>query len=124
MSTTQPVPSSAQPAPLPDYVELGSPKVVVAGVDERLMQYAHFLGALSKGIFGLPIIITSGKDSIHVSGSKHMLGQAIDIRTKDKTQDANSLLASIIRYTSPGFHVVYFDETALGDEGHIHLEKF
>lgn len=124
MSTTQPTPAPATPAPLPDFVEVSSPHVVTAGVDERLIHFAHFLGALSKGIFGIPVTITSGKDSLHVSGSKHMLGQAIDIRTKDKTDEAIALLLHIIHYSGLGFHVTAFDETALGDEGHIHLETF
>jgi len=124
MSTTKPEAAPASVTLPPDFVEISSPTVVLAGVDERLLQFAHFLGALSKGIFGIPVIITSGKDSIHVQGSKHALGQAIDIRTKDKTPEANTLLLHIIHYAGETYHVTSFDETALGDEGHIHLETF
>ena len=122
MSTNNPALEPTWQGGPPDFVELASPKVVIEGVDDRLMNFAHFLGAMSKGLFGCPTIITSGKDSIHVAGSKHMQGKAIDIRTKDKTPDAVALLLHIIHFSGDTQGITCFDETALGAEAHFHLE--
>lgn len=124
MTTNQPTPTAQSAPTLPEYVELASPSVVIAGVDERLIHLAQMLGAISKGIFSLPVVITSGRDSLHVQGSKHASGQAIDIRTKDKNAEQITLLLHLIHYCGPSYNVSCFDESMLGEQGHIHLEVY
>ena len=122
MSSSPSQPPAPGAAPLPQFVESASPRVVVDGVDERLINLAHTLGALSMGIFGVPCIITSGRDSLHVQGSKHSSGQAIDIRTNDKTPEAVALLLHILHYIGESYHVACFDESQVTSAPHIHLE--
>lgn len=124
MTANQPTPAPAPAQQLPQFVEAASPSVVTAGVDERLIHLAEMLGAISKGIFSLPCVITSGRDSLHVQGSKHASGQAIDIRTKDKTPEQIALLLHLIHYCGPSYNVSCFDESMLGEQGHIHLEIY
>jgi len=99
-----------------------SPAVVLDGVAAPLISFAQHLALLHKLLFGTDMVITSGKDSIHVASSLHGQGLALDIRTKDKTDAACVLLLSVLAYGGPENGIAVFDERALGDQAHIHVE--
>lgn len=100
----------------------GSAAVVLDGVADPLIAFAQHLAMIHKLLFGIDLVVTSGKDSIHSSGSLHAQGKAIDVRTKDKDELQQVLFISILAYASLSAEVAVFDERALGSEAHIHIE--
>lgn len=123
MSSTpvKPTPSPASSEPGPPY-QLASPAVKIIGVNAKLMDFVTYLALVHRVLFAEPLIITSGIDSIHVAGSLHAQGLAVDVRTKDLDQDSTLLLLAVLAYAAPANKIAVFDERALGGEAHIHLE--
>jgi hypothetical protein len=124
MSTTTPPP--AAPARTPEgkepFYTLASPAVSLAGVKTELLTFVDHVALIHRLVFAKPLVITSGKDSVHVSGSLHSQGLAVDVRTRDLLPDEQGLLLALLAYAAPSNHVAVFDERALGGEAHIHLE--
>jgi hypothetical protein len=122
MSTPiKPVGLVAKPPAERNY-ETATPSVNVAGVKAELMAFVDYLGFIHRIVFSKVLVVTSGKDSIHVSGSLHSEGLAVDIRTRELLPDEQALLLHLLAYAGPANHVAVFDERALGAEAHIHLE--
>lgn len=117
----KPVTAAAAPDPKPQY-ELAGPNVIVAGVRRELLQFVDYLALIHRVVFSKPLVITSGKDSVHVASSLHGQGLAVDFRTKDLLPDEQQVLLMLLAYAAPSNHVAVFDERALGGEAHIHLE--
>jgi hypothetical protein len=117
----KPVTVTAAPDPKPQY-ELAGPNVIVAGVRRELLQFVDYLALIHRVVFSKPLVITSGKDSVHVASSLHGQGLAVDFRTKDLLPDEQQVLLMLLAYAAPSNHVAVFDERALGGEAHIHLE--
>lgn len=109
-------------APAPKYYDLASPSVVMDGVVEPLLAFAEYLGMVHRVVFGKQMVVTSGRDSVHVVGSLHAEGKAVDVRTKDLLPDEQALLLHLIAFAGPSNHIACFDERALGAQAHIHLE--
>lgn len=64
------------------------------------------------------ITITSGSEGTHMAGSKHYTGEAIDIRTKDLTDDQRQRLwFALKQHLGPHYDVV--EEF---NPPHIHIE--
>jgi len=122
MSTpVKPIAAAAAPAPAANY-ELASPAVNIAGVSQPLMGFVDYLGMVHRLVFSKQLVITSGRDSLHVSGSLHSEGLAVDIRTRDLLPDEQALLLHLLAFAGPSNHIAVFDERALGAQAHIHLE--
>ncbi len=102
--------------------ELASPKVTVEGVKPALLAFVDYLGLVHRVVFSKPLVITSGKDALHVRGSLHYEGLAVDVRTHDLLPDEQGLLLALLAYAAPANKVAVFDERALGGEAHIHIE--
>ena len=124
----KPVAPSA-PAPLPTApqewsvgYELASPAVNLVGVNDALLSFLAYLAMIHKLLFNKPLVVTSGKDSVHVASSLHGQGLAVDIRTRDLLPDEQALLLHLLAFAGPANHIAIFDERALGSEAHIHLE--
>ena len=117
----KPIAAAAAPATAANY-ELASPAVNVAGVSDPLMKFVDYLGLVHRVVFAKPLVVTSGRDSLHVSGSLHAEGLAVDIRTRDLLPDEQALLLALLAYAGPANHIAVFDERALGAQAHIHLE--
>lgn len=117
----KPIVPAAEPKQIENY-QLASPSVNVAGVAQPLMNFVSYLGLIHRLLFSKALFITSGKDSLHVAGSLHGQGLAVDIRTRDLLPDEQALLLHLLAFAGPSNHVAVFDERALGAEAHIHLE--
>lgn len=116
-------PIAAMPAAAaPKYYELASPSVVMEGVAEPLIAFVEYLGLVHRVVFNKPLVVTSGKDSVHVAGSLHSEGRAVDVRTKDLLPDEQLLVLSLLAYAGPANKIATFDERALAGQEHIHLE--
>ncbi len=118
-------PSSLAPAaaaPQKPMYEVAGPQVNLAGVSTELLTFVDHLALIHRAVFSRPLIITSGRDGVHVAGSLHAQGLAVDVRTKDLLPDEQNLLLALLAYAAPANHVAVFDERALGGDAHIHLE--
>lgn len=87
-----------------------------------MMAFAVHIAYLHWLLFGEPLVITSGKDALHVSASMHYQGLAVDVRTSDKNESEQILFLTILAYAAPERNVTVFDERALPGEPHIHIE--
>lgn len=101
---------------------LVSDKVNLQGVCEPLIQFTIHMGYVHRILFGTPIVITSGKDSLHSPGSLHGIGKAVDVRVKDLSEADQLMFLAVLLWAAPGRDVAVFDERALGTESHIHME--
>lgn len=122
MSATNPNPTPPPAYTLPPDVQLGSPAVNLAGCDARIQQFVARLGGVHQMLFSIPLVVTSGRDAIHGNGSKHYIGKAVDIRTHDKSEAQCLTLLAVLNQVAPALGLGIFDERALGDESHIHIE--
>lgn len=122
MSATNPNPTPPPPYTLTRGVELASDKVNLAGCDSRIQAFVERLGNTHLALFGTSLVVTSGRDAIHGNGSKHYIGKAVDIRTHDKSEAQCLVLLAILNQVAPSLGLGIFDERALGDEAHIHIE--
>lgn len=100
----------------------GGPGVVLEGVNPKLIGWAQHAALIHKTLFGIDMVITSGRDSQHVAGSLHAEGLALDIRTHDLSADAQLLWLLILCYAGEPNDVCVFDERALPGAPHIHVE--
>ena len=117
--------AQANPANIPtaDQVVIpASNAVVLEGVDADLIAYAVHLGFIHWLLFGSPLVVTSGKDSVHASGSLHAQGRAIDVRTHDLDPDQELVFLNVLAYSAPARKCTIFDERALPGAAHIHIE--
>jgi len=114
---------SAPSVPTPaDVYTLASPAVNIKDVVVPLLQYAVHMAYIHKLLFGAPMVITSGKDSVHVAGSMHDQGKAIDIRLKDLSESDQIMFLCTLIWSAADNKVAVFDERALGAESHVHIE--
>lgn len=122
MAATDP-PRPPETVPSADKVlKLATPSVNVDGVSGSLMEFAVHMGYVHWLCFGMPLVITSGKDALHTTGSMHYQGLAIDVRTSDKSEAEQMLFLNVLNFAAPERKVTVFDERALPGEPHIHIE--
>jgi hypothetical protein len=99
-----------------------SDAVEIEGVHPKLMEFAVQLAYLHFLLFGLPLVITSGKDGQHVKSSYHDVGRALDFRTRDKSDDEMTVFLTILAYAAPHVECRYFDERVGQGGEHVHVE--
>lgn len=100
----------------------GSDQVEIEGVEPALMTFAVQLGYLHFLLFGIPLVITSGKDSVHVKSSFHDVGRALDFRTHDKSAEEMQAFLAILAYAAPHQNCRVFDERVGAGGEHVHVE--
>jgi hypothetical protein len=107
---------------LPPGVSLASLSVNVDEINAGLWNFVGHLALIHQLLFSKPLVITSGRDSVHAAGSLHAEGKAVDVRTKGLLPDEQALLLHVLAYAGPCSDVATFDERALPGQEHIHLE--
>lgn len=107
---------------LPQYIELSVPTVNWQGLVPDLLTFAGHLALLHQLLFGQPLVITSAKDGQHSAGSLHAEGKAIDVRTRDKSDEENLMLLAVLAFIASSAPVAVFDERHLEGSPHIHIE--
>jgi len=70
---------------------------------------------------GLPLIITSCRDGVHMRGSLHFVGAAVDLRINHAPRDKWEIITDQIRL-SLGWPESQFDVLLETDPDHIHIE--
>jgi hypothetical protein len=66
--------------------------------------------------------ITSGRDGIHVTGSFHATGRALDFRTRDLPPDKQLMQLLLACQIAAGTKITIFDESNLPGNPHLHVE--
>lgn len=107
---------------VPPGVELKDATVNVRDIDPALQSFLIRLGLVHLHLFGAPVVITSGKDSNHVTSSKHYAGHAVDLRISDLPASAQPAFLLALRVLCDTFHLAFFDESYAPGMGHVHIE--
>ena len=115
--------SPLPPGALPGFVEKASPAVDVSNIAGNLWSALEPLGTIHLRLFDKPLVITSGRDSIHAPSSKHGQGKALDLRVNDKSPEEAACLLFILRIIARRFQLAVFHESNLPGQAHIHLES-
>jgi hypothetical protein len=110
------------PGNLPLGVERKDAAVNVASLVPELTTALAKLGRIHLDLFNKPLIVTSGNDGQHKSGSKHYVNKAVDARMVDKNQAEQGLFIAVIVHLAPVLHLMLFDERQQPGSDHIHLE--
>jgi len=105
----------------PEHLEVADSSVQVADLDASLQAFLAAAAARHWTLFNLPLIVTSGHDGTHASGSKHFEWKAVDLRTRDLTLDQANTFAMAIVLMQLEFKVGLFDERFIGTQ-HWHVE--
>ena len=98
------------------------PHVELEGVNENLLSFAAVLDRIHQQLFATQLVITSGKDGEHTTGSYHGMGKAIDVRTSDKDGEGNMVFLTVLNYAARSMPITVFDERNLPGAPHIHIE--
>jgi len=115
-------PNPLPPGVLPAGVERASASVVTEGLDAGLFAFLTPLGLTMLSLFDQPAVITSARDAIHGTGSKHYTGKAIDVRVRDIRPEWQSTFLLVLTVLAQRFKLTVFDERNLPGEPHIHVE--
>ena len=105
-----------------EVLTLAGDTVNIDGVVPALMQFAARLAYLHFLLFHRPLVITSGKDSVHVKSSFHDVGRALDFRTHDKNDSEMVAFLGVLAYMAPLYEMRVFDERVGPGGEHVHVE--
>lgn len=121
MSETSPA-NSLPPGVAPTGCELARPEVNLVGLKPVLMEFLARAGLVHLHLFGIPLVITSAVDSVHVASSKHGKGEAVDLRVNDKADRSVAAFLLWLCVLARAFGLTVFDESNLPGQPHIHME--
>jgi hypothetical protein len=107
---------------VPAGMALKSADVNVADINSVLQSFLRRLGLVSLHLFNTVIVVTSGKDSIHVASSKHGRGDAVDLRISNFAPEDQPALLLALRVLCKQFGLSMFDESYAPGMGHVHIE--
>jgi hypothetical protein len=93
---TDSTPQPYGPGNLPLGVERKDASVNVTSLVPELTTALAKLGRVHQDLFNKALIITSGNDGQHKSGSKHYVNKAVDARMVDKSQAEQELFIAIV----------------------------
>lgn len=120
MGSTQTTPANV--SHIPPGCELKDASVNLMGVDGALLTYAGKLGMVHLHAFDKPAVITSGKDSVHGTGSKHYTGKAIDVRLGDLDKNQRTLFLGFAYEIADLYKVSLMAERDAANVEHLHVE--
>ncbi len=103
-------------------VVLAGPNVKVDQIVPELAKVVVYLGRIHLALFDTALVLTSGNDGTHAAGSKHSTNQAVDIRSRDLSPDAELAFAAVLAWASPAMGFGVFDERHLASGPHWHIE--
>ena len=89
--------------------------VKLAGIHPEIVIAAMVVNEMCRE-YGVEFVITCAKEGTHRKGSKHFVGQAIDVRTRDMAlHNRKAFATSIAKAVGPEFDVVL-------EGNHLHIE--
>lgn len=93
-----------------DSIQLESMSVQVRHLDESLVSFLINAGKAHLALYGRALVLTSGNDGTHVAGSAHGKNKAVDLRSLDKSPEAEMLFCLVLGWFSRLYKVAVFDE--------------
>jgi hypothetical protein len=102
------------------------PGVRFATITPTLLHMLATVERLSRTLFGLPaegLVITSGSDSTHMTGSKHYTGEALDLRSKTLGALKPTVVATLRAELGTQFTVLLEHEGTPNEHVHIQVKK-
>jgi hypothetical protein len=109
---------------LPSFIQLADPDVNLRTLNPTLLQLLTVAGQIHAWLFHQVLVVTSGNDGTHASGSAHYQNRAVDLRTKDKTPVQQQLFLAVLTYLAEGRGAGVFDERQSKNGPHFHVELF
>lgn len=107
---------------LPVGVERKDATVNVASLVPELTTALAKIGRLHLDLFDKPVIITSGNDGQHKTGSKHYANKAVDLRMFDKDLEQQAIFVDLLMYLDKRLKLMLFDERQEPGSDHVHIE--
>lgn len=105
----------------PQHLEVSDRTVEVSELPADLQGFLAEAAAVHFVMFAAPLVVTSGHDSVHGTGSKHYEWKAVDIRSKDLSTEQADLFAQKLIPMQSKYKVGIFDERFVGIQ-HWHVE--
>jgi hypothetical protein len=107
---------------VPPGIALKDNSVNVADINPVLQSFLVTAGLTHLHLFNAVLVVTSGKDGVHLPGSKHAKGDAVDLRIIDLLPDEQPTFVLMLRVLCLRFKLAMFDETYTPGAGHVHIE--
>lgn len=107
---------------VPPGVQLKSADVNVKDISEVLQSFLITAGLVHMHLFNQLLIVTSGRDSVHVASSKHAEGKAVDLRIMSLPPDQAPCWLLCLRVLCARYRLAMFDESYAPGMGHVHIE--
>lgn len=107
---------------VPPGVQLKDATVDVVNVNPVLQAFLITAGLVQMHLFNRLLVVTSGKDGVHLPGSKHGKGDAIDLRIADMPPEDQPAFLLVLRVLCARYKLAMFDESNVLNAGHVHIE--
>lgn len=114
--------NSPSPFIVPPGVALKDKSVNVTDINPVLQAFLVAAGLVHMHLFNALLTVTSGEDAMHTVGSKHYIGNAVDLRINDLPLDYQPVFILYLRVLCDRFHLALFDESNVPGAGHVHIE--
>ena len=96
--------------------------VILTGLDAAILLFLAAAGQVHGALFHTPLIVTSGRDAKHATGSKHYEGKAVDIHVNDLEAGEVPVFHLAASYVAARCKCGIFFEWPGLDTQHFHIE--
>lgn len=103
-------------------VVLKDTNVMVQRLVAPLVRFLARAGDVHMTLFAAPLVITSGNDGNHLSGSAHLRNSAVDLRSRDISDVQQVVFQAVLVELGREDKIGVFDERLKPGEGHWHCE--
>ncbi len=103
-------------------VVLADKTVHIEHLAGRVVAFVVRAAAIHSALFRKPLVITSGNDGVHASGSKHFTNEAVDVRSLDISPAQAMVFTMVLVDLGLEEGVAVFDERANPTKRHWHCE--
>lgn len=101
-------------------MRLKDKSVNIENLDKRIADRLPDVDAITRQLCGCELVVTSGNDGRHKTGSLHYKDRAVDIRTWYIPKTKRQQYLWSLQYI---FHERFFDIVDEGDHYHIELDE-
>lgn len=103
-------------------VQIADDNVHVERLSPRLVRFVVRAGEVHNLLFNKQLVITSGNDGEHASGSAHYRNEAVDLRSHDISATEQLVFLIVLVHLGLDDGIVVFDERANPSKQHWHAE--
>jgi len=103
-------------------VQIADRGVHVERLVPRLVRFVVRAGQVHQTLFNWPLVITSGNDGNHATGSAHFRNEAVDLRSHDITSVQAAVFLLVLMLLGQDDGIAVFDERVNPDKQHWHCE--